>query len=63
MKLDLKLDFGACFLIFIVFLFCKLNGAIDWSWWLVTAPLWIPGILVIFATIAFIGLCIIDKDG
>lgn len=28
--------------IFIVFLVLKLIGKIDWSWWWVTAPLWIP---------------------
>ena len=29
-------------ILFIVFLILKLTGVIDWSWWLVTAPLWIP---------------------
>ena len=29
------------FLTFAVFLAAKLFGAIDWSWWYVTAPLWI----------------------
>jgi hypothetical protein len=28
-------------LLFVVFLVLKLVGAIDWSWWWVTAPLWI----------------------
>ena len=28
--------------LFIVFLVLKLTGNIDWSWWLVTSPLWIP---------------------
>lgn len=27
---------------FIVFLTLKLTHTIDWSWWWVTAPLWIP---------------------
>ena len=27
---------------FIVFLVLKLTHNIDWSWWWVTAPLWIP---------------------
>lgn len=30
---------GALFLIFLVL---KLTGVIAWSWWWVTAPLWIP---------------------
>ena len=29
-------------ILFIVFLILKLTGYIDWSWWWVTAPLWIP---------------------
>ena len=29
-------------IIFVVFLILKLVGTIDWSWWWVTAPLWIP---------------------
>ncbi len=28
--------------IFIVFLVLKLVGQIDWSWWWITSPLWIP---------------------
>lgn len=26
---------------FVVFLVLKLVGVLDWSWWLVTAPLWV----------------------
>jgi hypothetical protein len=28
--------------LFIVFLILKLTDTIDWSWWWVTSPLWIP---------------------
>lgn len=28
--------------LFIVFLVLKLTGTINWSWWWVTSPLWIP---------------------
>lgn len=28
--------------LFLLFLGLKLGGVIDWSWWWVTAPLWIP---------------------
>ncbi len=34
-------------LIFIVFLVLKLTDTIDWSWWWVFAPFWIPIGLVI----------------
>lgn len=36
--------------LFIVFLILKLTGNIDWSWWWVTSPLWIPitlGVIVL----------------
>lgn len=29
-------------LVFITFLVLKLTKVIDWSWWWVTSPLWIP---------------------
>lgn len=29
-------------LLFIVFLVLKLTSVITWSWWWVTAPIWIP---------------------
>jgi len=32
--------------VFVVFLILKLTNNIDWSWWWVTSPLWIPFILV-----------------
>lgn len=43
--------------LFIVFLILKLTGNIDWSWWWVTAPLWIgfavwAVLLVIFGLLA-----------
>ena len=34
--------------LFIIFLILKLTGNIDWSWWWVTAPLWIPIGIVLF---------------
>ena len=33
---------GIGMILFIVFLVLKLTGVIDWSWWWVTSPLWIP---------------------
>jgi hypothetical protein len=33
---------GFLWIVFIVFVTLKLTGAIDWSWWWVTAPLWAP---------------------
>lgn len=46
---------GLCGATFLVFLVLKLTGTIDWSWWWVTAPLWIPiGIVIVLA--ALLGL-------
>lgn len=30
------------FILFLVFLVLKLCNVIDWSWWWVTSPLWLP---------------------
>ncbi len=40
-------------LVFIVFLTLKLCKVIDWSWWWVTAPLWLPAVLVIAFTFIY----------
>lgn len=33
--------------LFVVFLVLKLTGNIDWSWWWVFSPLWIPVALLL----------------
>jgi len=38
------LGFGT--VLFLVFLVLKLTNYIDWSWWWVTAPLWIPILII-----------------
>lgn len=38
---------GFCGLLTIVFIILKLTNYIDWSWWWVLSPLWIPAIIVI----------------
>lgn len=41
--------------LFIVFLILKLTNVIDWSWWWVTAPLWIPfGFILLVAIVLFL---------
>lgn len=41
--------------LFIVFLILKLCNVITWSWWWVTAPLWIPfGLALIVMTIGLL---------
>lgn len=43
---------GIGMVLFIVFLVLKLTDVINWSWWWVTSPLWIPFV----AAIAIIGI-------
>lgn len=38
--------------IFLVFLILKLTGVVDWSWWWITAPLWM-GIALIVSYLLF----------
>lgn len=38
---------GLDVILFVVFLILKLTGHIDWSWWWVTSPLWIPFAIVL----------------
>lgn len=40
-------------ILFVVFLVLKLTDHVDWSWWWVTSPLWIPLALVL--TILVVG--------
>lgn len=42
---------GLGVVIFVVFLVLKLTNNIDWSWWWITSPLWIP-----FAAAGLIGI-------
>ena len=48
---------GIGMVLFIVFLVLKLTGTIDWSWWWVTSPLWIPfaAAVVILGIVGLIG--------
>lgn len=43
-------------LLFIIFLVLKLTHVIDWSWWWITAPLWIPALVAFGILLAFIFL-------
>jgi hypothetical protein len=48
---------GLCGLVFVVFLALKLaevGQVANWSWWWVTAPLWIPLALVLALFLLFI---------
>ena len=61
------LSFGTpfCFITTLVFLVLKLTNVIDWNWWWIFAPLWIPlGVsLVIIAIFGIIVTCIAKFGG
>lgn len=44
---------GAAFvpILGIVFIVCKLFGVIEWSWWWVLSPFWIPLALVLIVLV------------
>lgn len=53
---------GICEVLFIVFVVLKLTGLIDWSWWWVTAPMWIPlAGLVVVVLFAIVHNCLPDR--
>mgnify|MGYP000011604801 FL=1 len=56
MKNDKSLELGT--ILFLIFLVLKLTNNISWSWWWVTAPLWIPvaSIILIGGIAVLIGL-------
>jgi hypothetical protein len=44
----------SCTLIFIAFLVLKVLDKVDWSWWFVTAPLWIGPVVAICSALVYI---------
>jgi len=47
---------GFCGLLTILFITLKLTKVIDWSWWWILAPLWLPAciVLTIFAMVMIV---------
>ena len=49
-------------LLTVLFVGLKLTNCIDWSWWWVLAPLWIPSALVLLVVLLLFTLnCIINS--
>jgi hypothetical protein len=41
-------------LMFLIFMTLKIMGYITWSWWWVSAPLWVPFIIVLMIILIFL---------
>jgi hypothetical protein len=42
-------------ILFLIFMVLKLTNYIDWSWWWVTSPLWIPIAIIGLIAILYLG--------
>ena len=49
---------GVLGLLGVVFVTLKLTGYIDWNWWWVTAPFWIPFAIIIVAIVVMLTLAL-----
>lgn len=59
--MDNKAEISFTTLIFIVFLILKLTHVIDWSWWWITCPLWLPFLLAFIILFTLVFLVIIAR--
>ena len=48
-KIDVSGGTSLGMVLFLIFISFKLTGIIDWSWWWITAPLWVPLVLWLLA--------------
>ena len=53
MKYTISINCGTIFLILLIL---KLTNIITWSWWWITAPLWIPAVLGGIVLIVWFGI-------
>ena len=51
---NLKVELPMLSLLGVAFVVLKLCGVIDWSWWWVTAPFWVPVALMIVIVLLWI---------
>lgn len=59
-KIELNFTPPVSILLFITFFVMKVTGFINWSWWLVTMPLWaMPAFVLLVIIVTFIWVIII----
>lgn len=52
---------GFAGLLTILFIGLKLTNYIDWSWWLVLAPIWIPASVITLLVVVVIAIVVFAK--
>lgn len=52
---------GFLSLLGLVFIILKLCNVIDWSWWWILAPFWIPVVFALFLVILVLIICYFSK--
>lgn len=54
-KINISLVSPFTIILFLAFFFAKIFDKIDWSWWWVFSPLWIPSVIVL----SICGFCLL----
>lgn len=57
--MEKKNTYNLPFVIFVIFLLLKLTNNIDWSWYWVTSPLWLPIAFVLSISLVFISIFVL----
>lgn len=57
MKINITIGSGFLGMLTLIFVIAKLWDKVDWSWWFVFAPLWVPVALAIIFFL--IGICLL----
>ena len=45
---------GFCGTLTVVFIVLRLTGVIDWDWWWVLAPLWVPALVALLVVVVVV---------
>lgn len=52
----MSIKLGGFNILTIIFVIAKIVGKIDWSWWVVMSPTWIP-LALLFCFLSLVGIC------
>ena len=55
-KINISCSWPVAVIVFLAFFLAKIFDKIDWSWWWVFSPLWIPVLLGIVTLVVILGL-------